>query len=70
MTGELAERMIDVGGVELCTERIGDPKDPAVVLGVGASMLWWEEGTAARTCVPEARPLLVLVSTSPATAGR
>jgi pimeloyl-ACP methyl ester carboxylesterase len=35
-----------VNGVELCTEAFGDPGDPAVllVMGVGASMLWWEEG--------------------------
>jgi pimeloyl-ACP methyl ester carboxylesterase len=38
--------MIDVGGVELCTESFGDPADPAIllVMGIGASMLWWEEG--------------------------
>jgi pimeloyl-ACP methyl ester carboxylesterase len=38
--------MIEAGGVELCTEPFGDPGDPAVLLimGVGASMLWWEEG--------------------------
>lgn len=37
--------MIGAGGVELCTEAFGDPKDPAILLvhGVGASMLWWEE---------------------------
>jgi pimeloyl-ACP methyl ester carboxylesterase len=38
--------MIEVNGVELCTESFGDPSDPGVflVMGVGASMLWWEEG--------------------------
>jgi pimeloyl-ACP methyl ester carboxylesterase len=38
--------MIEVNGVELCTESFGDPSDPALllVMGVGASMLWWEEG--------------------------
>jgi pimeloyl-ACP methyl ester carboxylesterase len=38
--------MIEVNGVELCTESFGDSSDPAVLLlmGVGASMLWWEEG--------------------------
>ncbi len=38
--------MIDAGGVELCTESFGDPADPPVllVMGIGASMLWWEEG--------------------------
>jgi pimeloyl-ACP methyl ester carboxylesterase len=42
----VAERMIEVNGVELCTESFGDPSDPGVllVMGVGASMLWWEEG--------------------------
>src|SRR5262249_18275342 len=42
----LAERMIEANGVELCTEPFGDPGDPPVLLimGVGASMMWWEEG--------------------------
>jgi pimeloyl-ACP methyl ester carboxylesterase len=42
----LAERMIEASGVELCTEAFGRPGDPPVLLimGVGASMLWWEEG--------------------------
>jgi pimeloyl-ACP methyl ester carboxylesterase len=42
----VAERMIEVNGIELCTESFGDPRDPAIllVMGVGASMLWWEEG--------------------------
>jgi pimeloyl-ACP methyl ester carboxylesterase len=42
----MAERLVDVNGVELCTESFGDPGDSAVllVMGVGASMLWWEEG--------------------------
>jgi pimeloyl-ACP methyl ester carboxylesterase len=42
----VAERMIDVSGVELCTEPFGDRTDPPVLLimGIGASMLWWEEG--------------------------
>jgi pimeloyl-ACP methyl ester carboxylesterase len=40
----VAERMISVDGVELCTESFGDPGDSAVllVMGIGASMLWWE----------------------------
>jgi pimeloyl-ACP methyl ester carboxylesterase len=40
------ERMIEVNGVALCTEPFGDPADPAIllVMGVGGSMLWWEEG--------------------------
>jgi pimeloyl-ACP methyl ester carboxylesterase len=42
----MAERVVEVDGVELCTESFGDPADPAVllVMGAGASMLWWEEG--------------------------
>jgi pimeloyl-ACP methyl ester carboxylesterase len=41
----VAERMIEANGVELCTESFGDPGDPPVLLlmGVSASMLWWEE---------------------------
>jgi pimeloyl-ACP methyl ester carboxylesterase len=42
----MAERMIEVNGVELCTEPFGDPADRPILLvqGVGASMLWWDEG--------------------------
>jgi pimeloyl-ACP methyl ester carboxylesterase len=42
----MTERMIEANGVELCTEPFGDPADPPVLLimGSGASMLWWEEG--------------------------
>jgi pimeloyl-ACP methyl ester carboxylesterase len=42
----VAERMIEANGVELCTEPFGDPADPPIllVMGVGGSMLWWEEG--------------------------
>src|SRR4051812_44241536 len=38
--------MIDAGGVELCAEAFGDPADPPIllVMGIGASMLWWEDG--------------------------
>ena len=41
----MGERMIEANGVELCTEPFGDPGDPPVllVMGVSASMLWWEE---------------------------
>jgi pimeloyl-ACP methyl ester carboxylesterase len=37
--------MVEANGVELCTEPFGDPADPTVllVMGVGASMLWWDE---------------------------
>ena len=42
----MAERMIEANGVELCTEPFGDRGDPPMllVMGVGGSMLWWEEG--------------------------
>jgi pimeloyl-ACP methyl ester carboxylesterase len=42
----VAERMIEPNGVELCTESFGHPADPPILLimGIGASMLWWEEG--------------------------
>ncbi len=42
----MAERMIEANGVELCSEAFGDPADPAIllVMGIGGSMLWWEEG--------------------------
>ena len=42
----MAERIVEANGVELCTEAFGDPADPPIllVMGIGASMLWWEEG--------------------------
>jgi pimeloyl-ACP methyl ester carboxylesterase len=42
----VAERTIEANGVELCTESFGDPADPPIllVMGIGSSMLWWEEG--------------------------
>ena len=38
--------MIDANGVEICGESFGRPSDPAIllVMGIGASMLWWDEG--------------------------
>jgi pimeloyl-ACP methyl ester carboxylesterase len=38
--------MIEANGVEFCTEPFGDPQDPPIllVMGIGSSMLWWEEG--------------------------
>jgi pimeloyl-ACP methyl ester carboxylesterase len=35
-----------VNEAELCTESFGDPVNPPIVLvmGLGASMLWWDEG--------------------------
>jgi pimeloyl-ACP methyl ester carboxylesterase len=37
--------MIQANGVELCTEPFGHGDDPPIllVMGIGASMLWWEE---------------------------
>jgi pimeloyl-ACP methyl ester carboxylesterase len=42
----MPEQMIEVDGVALCTEAFGDPAHPPVllVMGSGATMLWWEEG--------------------------
>ncbi|MFI1153829.1 alpha/beta fold hydrolase [Streptomyces sp. NPDC020817] len=42
----MVERVIEEGGIRLCTESFGDPGHPAVllVMGAGASMLWWDEG--------------------------
>jgi pimeloyl-ACP methyl ester carboxylesterase len=42
----MAERMIQVSGIGICAESFGDAADPPVLLimGAGASMLWWEEG--------------------------
>jgi pimeloyl-ACP methyl ester carboxylesterase len=42
----MAERIVEANGVELCTEPFGDPADRPIllVMGIGASMLWWEEG--------------------------
>jgi pimeloyl-ACP methyl ester carboxylesterase len=42
----VAERMIEANGVELCAEAFGDPAHPPIllVMGISASMLWWEEG--------------------------
>jgi pimeloyl-ACP methyl ester carboxylesterase len=38
--------MIEANGVGLCTEAFGDSADVPILLlmGVGGSMLWWEEG--------------------------
>ncbi len=43
--GDMTERMIEVNGVELCTEPFGDPAGPPILLiqGISASMLWWDE---------------------------
>ena len=41
----VSERMINVNGVELCSETFGAPTDPPILLimGIGASMLWWDD---------------------------
>jgi pimeloyl-ACP methyl ester carboxylesterase len=46
---DMSERMIELGGVELCTETFGAPGDPPVLLimGNGASMLWWDDAFCA-----------------------
>jgi pimeloyl-ACP methyl ester carboxylesterase len=40
----MADRLVNVDGVELCLETFGDPADPPVLLisGGGASMDWWD----------------------------
>jgi pimeloyl-ACP methyl ester carboxylesterase len=42
----VTERITETNGVELCSESFGEPSDPPILLimGIGASMLWWEEG--------------------------
>ena len=37
--------MVEVSGVELCTEPFGESTDPPLllVMGLGASMLWWDD---------------------------
>jgi pimeloyl-ACP methyl ester carboxylesterase len=46
----MAERMIEANGVDLCAEGFGDPADPPIllVMGMGGSMLWWEDGFCRR----------------------
>jgi pimeloyl-ACP methyl ester carboxylesterase len=42
----MTERIVRANGVQLCTEPFGEGAAPPILLimGVGASMLWWEEG--------------------------
>jgi pimeloyl-ACP methyl ester carboxylesterase len=44
------EKMVAVRGVELCVQTFGSASDPAVllVMGLGASMLHWEDGFCER----------------------
>jgi pimeloyl-ACP methyl ester carboxylesterase/SAM-dependent methyltransferase len=39
------QRIVTVGGVDLCVETFGDPAHPAILLvsGMGASMDWWPD---------------------------
>jgi pimeloyl-ACP methyl ester carboxylesterase len=55
------DRIVQVNGVELCVETIGEPGDPAILLisGAGASMDWWEDDFCAQV------ESLTLISTSP-----
>ncbi|USB33202.1 alpha/beta hydrolase [Paenibacillus sp. YPG26] len=41
----MRERLIEVDGIQLCTDSFGDPVHPAILLIMGAqsSMIWWEE---------------------------
>ena len=41
----MGEKIVQANGVEICTETFGDPKDPAIllVMGATASMLRWED---------------------------
>jgi pimeloyl-ACP methyl ester carboxylesterase len=41
----MAERVVEVGGVELCHETFGDAGDRPLllVMGLGAPMIWWDE---------------------------
>ena len=44
------EKMVDVNGVQICTEAFGDPAHPVVLLiaGAASSMDWWEDAFCAR----------------------
>lgn len=39
------ERLIQTDGIQICAESFGDPRDPALLLIMGAqsSLIWWEE---------------------------
>src|SRR6266498_504013 len=43
--GWMSGSIMDVNGVDLCVDTIGDERDPAILLmsGAGASMDWWED---------------------------
>jgi len=46
----MRERMIEANDATVCTEAMGDPGDPPIllVMGMGASMVWWEDGFCRR----------------------
>jgi len=46
----MRERIIEADDATLCTEVLGDPDDPPLllVMGMGASMVWWEDGFCQR----------------------
>jgi pimeloyl-ACP methyl ester carboxylesterase len=39
------EHLVHANGVQICTDGLGDPRDPAVLLvqGACASMIWWDD---------------------------
>jgi pimeloyl-ACP methyl ester carboxylesterase len=44
------EKLVDVNGVQICTQGFGDPAHPAILLiaGAASSMDWWEDTFCAR----------------------
>jgi hypothetical protein len=46
----MRERIIEAHDATICTEVLGDPDDPPLllVMGMGASMVWWEDGFCQR----------------------
>ncbi len=46
----IRDRTIETEDTTVCTEALGEPGDPAIllVMGMGASMIWWEDGFCRR----------------------
>jgi pimeloyl-ACP methyl ester carboxylesterase len=46
----MANRIVAIDGIELATETFGDPSHPALlmIMGAGASMVWWDDGLCRR----------------------
>lgn len=46
----MRERIIETDDATLCTEVLGEPDDPPIllVMGMSASMVWWEDGFCQR----------------------